>query len=392
MSGKDAPPRVRRRSPSGTFIADSETDDIRKVLRDLAERAVGIRVGDYEAFEAPAEVIPLLDAVEALLTSSIAAFGQLTSELDLVVESSAAARPDGAVASAAPTKSRFRDPEQVSSVCFLGRYVLAETRTELGRVRARLGTEPDPELGWEAIEIAHAAVREIVKAVSGVDLALCAASRQTTGLPYFASAVRDALDTRHAIVSLRRGVEASAPPAARELRSRLRRIAAAIVKLQGRRSYGLMRVGDRRALRAIHARVVDWLRLHRDDGDHVEGLRLWQECVNLAEIAMSVNKRQELRAYDHFMLQRLRSELDAGRAVAQVVEIAGAVRGRDEELDALLGDPAAGTEALRATIDRVLSAVDVDPAMQERHASVLAAIPIDDLRVSGAARRSRPGR
>lgn len=214
----------------------------------------------------------------------------------------------------------------------------------------------------EGVLIAAAAcLNKIRQAASAIDRAL-AKVEGTEATLYEAVEVRSALAARKEYARFRRAVLGAGPPAEAELAKRLQVTFVAFVRLRAKRIYLELRLGDRRELESMQQRVEAWL--HRDEPrDLVEGRRLWQDCVGLAELLKDVNRRSELLDHDREAVMRLRSTLRALGSVRRIpsslILQAGVLLGRDDQLDTLILDGDNDAESWRGCLERVSAALSL---------------------------------
>jgi hypothetical protein len=207
---------------------------------------------------------------------------------------------------------------------------------------------------WELIEACSSAMREVLKALSALDLTICSYEGLEPGPSFYVTEIQRSLRVRAAYWSFRRDLVAAGPPAEGEVRARLRKAACSIAKLAGRDIYPSMRVGDRAMLREFQTKIRGWLVQSRSesDGSTSTGLRLFQDLANLAELMLQVNRRAELMEHDRLLLERVEAQADgaSGGALAALE----AIRSRDPHLDALLESPeSVSAEALREVVASV---------------------------------------
>ncbi|MBX3184570.1 MAG: hypothetical protein KF915_18220 [Polyangiaceae bacterium] len=365
--------REFKRSPSGLFLADSEVNLLRDELQVLAGRALALPLAQHETVKSAEGLRPVVEEACELLRVSADRLSSLAAHMDRFSEATAALRSTANDSGMPSPMHRLRDPGQVSGLCFLARFALLGCLGDLERLLPRLSDAEDEEPMWEAIEAAQSASREVVKAISGVDMALCAATGASEGQPFFVTSVKESLETRHAYITLYESVKPTHPPTAEELVARIRSASVALVKLRGRPTYPWMRVHDRRIIHRVFGQLHGWLRGYVEGGMSaalaLDGERLWQECANLSEILLGVNNRQELRAFDHHLLAHLRTQLSIGGDVESLRPHFALVHGRDRELDSAVveGDAVRSLEC----VERVLATLDVDPELQARCAGML---------------------
>jgi hypothetical protein len=211
-------------------------------------------------------------------------------------------------------------------------------------LRARLATceamGAAPGKKWEVISTASSALREILKALGALAVAVCAHERLPEPSTFYVTELSRSLAIRRAYRILHAEVDPAHEPGPSEAWRRLRRAASAIAKLVGRAIYPSMRVHDRYSLRTMQHRLASFLADTSGDAKAREaaGLRLFQDLGNLVELMLHVNDRAELRAHDARVLAEVVPALELeGAPLAPAIEALRAVYGRDLELDAMLG-------------------------------------------------------
>lgn len=239
------------------------------------------------------------------------------------------------------------DPHQrVADVAFMARWELIRKLDGLTSV-AQLEQ-------WELISACASALRRVVKAVSGVERVLAEVERRPSLFVALYQTQRQlAVSIRGAYTRLIRQL--------RDIESRrevlgisrcLRLVGTAIASLVGLDIYESLRIEDRRTLRSVQRRLIDWL---RSDRDTLAGERLLGDACALGSLLLEVNRRPELIEHDIERLCELHRELaqpqlDKIETYERLIEL----RGRDQELDELL-DAYAELEQWRQPIARVLA-------------------------------------
>ncbi len=207
-----------KRSPSGLFLADGEVSLLRDELQVLATRALALPVAYHETVATPAELRPVVEEACQLLGAAADRLASLTTLMDQFAEATEALRASPDNPGVFSTALKVRDPGQVAGLCFLARFALMGCAGDLERLLARLTAAPDRDLVWEVVEAAQSAAREVIKAISGVDMALCAATGTSEGQPFFVTSVKESLETRHAYLTLHKSIRPSLPPTPKESR------------------------------------------------------------------------------------------------------------------------------------------------------------------------------
>jgi hypothetical protein len=336
-------------------VARQLLEPLRATLRGVE----GIPISSYEEVDGDA-LSPLLDDTRAALGTAIERVGALLAHYDDVAEARASVRK----LRAAPHSSgelcgeleRVLEAEdvgvrRVQNLAFIARLGL----------RGRIAALEDMSVAtgkWEIIDAASSSLREVLKALGAIDVAVC----ELEGLPcpttFYVTELERSLAIRRAYRILHADVSPGVDPKAPEIAMRLRRAANAVAKLAGRPIYPSMRVHDRFMLRSVQRRLQAWLVPSSEDPKSREaaGVRLYQDVAHLAELMLGVNERAELRKHDAEVATDVLRGLEGGTLEAtRASERLRAIQGRDLELDALLAatEPPA-TAALLARLRDVV--------------------------------------
>lgn len=245
----------------------------------------------------------------------------------------------------------------VADVAFLG---VTELRPKLARVE-RLGTHGDP---WEVVAECGSGLRRVGKSLTAIEVVLCRVEGLEARLS-FATQLARSLQVREQYARLRRTIVRNVPDAATLQRS-LRRVGTAIAMLIGKDVYPDLRIHDRRQLRELQARILEWLPPISEPGeappdDHVrEGLRLWQDIVGFAGLLSQVSRRQELVEHDAAQLDRALTALRTSareKIDDDLVRALRSLRGLDDELDALLEEQTLASAAWAPVVRRLHRAI-----------------------------------
>ncbi|MBX7082205.1 MAG: hypothetical protein K1X88_23555 [Nannocystaceae bacterium] len=324
-----------RRPFEGAADTARDEEGLRRALATVADGCAWIAALDEDQLDSIAE---RRSAIERCLSSVRDALGLVRTHADVVTaepQTDEFAWDDGPAPAESPVA---RVPDTVA-IAFVAGFALR------GRESALLAA--DVRDRWQVLAAVDGAAREIERTASAVDAAV-------TGEPTLrSSSLGEAIRIRRAYVRFGAAVAAGEPPGSDELASRLRLAGTAIVKLVGDESHSRIRAGDRRAIRALHDRILAWLRAGGDD--RVAGARLWQELASLSVLLMGINRRPELVMHDGAAIARALAAIEQSRP-EDVAREAASLMGRDAELDALVqqGAPAA---AIRAALLRVADAL-----------------------------------
>ena len=201
---------------------------------------------------------------------------------------------------------------------------------EIDRARARL--EDDLDL-WPFLSASSRLQRRQAQALVVVDREGSLLYGSGPELPR-ATTLECSLQIRHCFSGFRQAVGTRAPEG--DAVPSLRRIGTAIAVTVGADCYPRIRFDDRRELRALQARVLDWLRCPAEPQD---ALRIWQDAAGLAEMFSQINRRQEILEHDRHALALLEDRLGTGAPLShEEVRALRSLSGASPELDALLSE------------------------------------------------------
>ncbi|NVB36689.1 hypothetical protein G6O69_02520 [Pseudenhygromyxa sp. WMMC2535] len=322
-------------------LQDGRTSDTHQLaLHAVVEGARRIDTRRYELEGRASARAELLPAVYAAIEDAITSLDQVLDHYDSptaidqpedsgvfnllfedIVEDS-----DKAGSSKASSKGEY---QRVADVSFMARWELVRKRDSL-RSAERLDD-------WGLISECCSARRRVIKAVSGVERVLASVEGQASVFANLYQTERErAVATRAAYLRFidgLRGVEARTETLGVERSLRL--VGTGIAALVGREIYEELRIEDRRSLRQLQTRVIDWL---RGGGSDKDGQRLLGDVFAFASLLLEVNRRPALIENDCEVLQRLLVALDQPATDKPAFyRVLKTLRGRDEELDELLG-------------------------------------------------------
>lgn len=220
-------------------------------------------------------------------------------------------------------------------------FAKMELRQRIDRV-TRAADAKDPQ---HLLVECDGALRRIRKSLSAVDATIAKAEAVPRKL-VFETELDTAVWVRQAYGEFRHAVFGGGTPAPEELYKRFRRIGTHIPMLTGKRRYHVIRVQDRLLFRALHARILGWLREHGIAGDPVSGTRLWQDICGFAEMLKLVNRRQELVAHDRELIEAVLDAMDEGdnAPAAQGIRLLlEPLAGYNDDIDAFLREQEGAT-------------------------------------------------
>lgn len=254
-----------------------------------------------------------------------------------------------------------RGPEKITGIAFVGRIGI--------RGRRELVAVASVHRRWDLIAACSSAVREILKSLSAIEIAVAEHEGCSVTTRYYVTELDRSLRVRRAYFTFRAEVLGDGPPPLHDAARRLRSAASALAKLISREAYGFARVHDRSSLREIQRRIREQLTAHATA--QVEAVparlamldvmasRLWQDLANLTELMLLVNNRAELRDHDRKLLHEVHraladDELDAERARSALAELLG----RDPDLDRWIRAGSRELAPLRPLVAAALEMLD----------------------------------
>lgn len=248
--------------------------------------------------------------------------------------------------------------ERLVDVVVLGQVELASKRSALAAV------EPGRD-AWDLIDRCVSGRWRALKVVAALIQAIYAHRGLPNAVAWYQTELQISLEIRRVYTRFRRSVALLPEPAPDEVGRRLREAGILLAKLIGRDIYDFARIGDRRQLRAVQARILDWLRAR--DASPRAGARIWQDFAALAGVLIQVNHRAELREHDLAVARALWPTLAEDEAEAPIGAPALAelrrLYGRSDELDRLVeADPGGPRRAFREALRRILEALEQNPA------------------------------
>jgi hypothetical protein len=307
--------------------------DVGDIQRSLHQVAIAARHIDTRSFEVDARVRvrdELVPAVRGVMDQACSILGQVLDRYDRptspgTYEDSGvfACMFDDLVADTTPNSPRQR----IADMSFMARW-------ELDRKRCSVAEAVTASDDWRLIAECCSARRRVVKAASGVERVLA----EVEALPSMFGEVyqtenQRAVATRAAYYSFVTGIR-RAESEQLDIERRIRFAGTGIARLIGRAIYEELRIEDRRSLRALQARLFEWLRGRRDPR---EGQRIHSELLAFASLLMEVNRRATLVEHDRAVLEKLLVALHQPATDGQTfLKLLHSIRGRDPELDALI--------------------------------------------------------
>lgn len=327
---------------------DGESEVARRLLEGLRatlRRVESIPISSYEEVEGDG-LAPLLDETRAALDAAVEHASALLAHYEDLAEARASVRKLRAVSAAVDAAlsgselcgelERTLEEEdvgvrRVQNLAFIARLGLRGRVAALDDMSVATGK-------WEIIDVASSSLREVLKALGTIDVAVC----ELEGLPcpttFYVTELERSLAIRRAYRILHADVAPGIDLRGPEVGARLRRTANSIAKLAGRPIYSSMRVHDRFMLRSVQRRLQAWLGPSSEEPRVREaaGVRLYQDVAHLVELMLGVNERAELRKHDAEVAGEVARGLAEGWLdVPRANQRLRAIQGRDLELDAL---------------------------------------------------------
>ncbi|MFQ5802292.1 MAG: hypothetical protein ACE5JQ_05260 [Candidatus Methylomirabilales bacterium] len=338
--------------------------DLQASLIKVVERARGIEIRRYEQREEGPLHDELLPTIQEALSDAIDAFTQ-------VIESySTPIRDDDTGTVSDPTYTRFgsdtdstrHGAARIADISFVARWELHQEREQLAKGIMSQET-------WYLINECSSARRRMLASAIAVENAICAHEGLTSTLhDLYLNELNHSLQIRHVYALFRQKVVGNGPPMRKNVRWRLRKVAAAIKKLTRSAIYSELRTSDRIHIEGLRSRLSEWLGAGRDR-DPLMGLRLWQDIESLSELLIGINNRSELREHDQTVASEAYDRLFRIDGVPYHVPEDLHVHlqslfGRDPEMDHLIaGRGPYSTEDWRRPLERLLGGLS--PSRQE---------------------------
>ncbi len=310
----------------------AQTSEIQRSLQRLAEAAWAIETNRFEVppwARIRAELIPTLRAV---MSDAIALLG------DVLIRYETFVGVEGANSSGVfncvfddlvddntcPTNPHQR----IADAAFMARW-------EIERKQA---TITEAMRGDDARLLAEccSARRRVIKAASGVERVLSEVEGVASVLQsLFQTERQHAIETRLQYHAFADGVRrAVARWQGVDLERCLRSIGTIMAKLLGRPICEELRIEDRRSLRSLQVRLVDWLCKPHDS---LEGRRLVSEVLAFTGLLMEVNQRAVLIEHDCKVLDKLIAAMaQPGTQQDVFFQLLSTLLGRDPDLDDLI--------------------------------------------------------
>lgn len=333
-------------------------------VRRAIERAQSIPIVAAEELDGE-QLLPLREQVLASIDDTSRLLGDILDHYDRDLDDEEAFDFDDFGGAMVGEVERRMDTEdgatKITSVAFVARIGLRNRRGSLIALRV------DPK--WDLIASCSSAVREILKSLSAVELAIADHEGFPPTSRYYVSELERALQIRRAYFTFRSEVVGRGAPDTKDAARRLRVAASAIAKLTGREAYPFARVHDRSSLRQLQSRIRELLTAHaratadptiepRVSALDVAAVRLHQDLVNLAELVMLINNRAELREHDRVRLSEALGDLAGGSDIKVVCAGLESLLGRDSELDeVLLRRSEPGRDAFEGILQRCFDAL-----------------------------------
>lgn len=321
-------------------------------LVECVERALGLDIRRYEGFPTETlreELIPntraLVEEAIAIANALFCYFDEvprearetvtsLTEDLakDFAQNSAEDLAEDGGsedaakIASTAPFEGMNGQASrpQIADLAFIA---MLEFRQLLDVDRVGASTDP-----WEVIARCGSAHRRVARTLATIEEAF-ARYRGVKRRLEPACELCVALEIRRHYCRFAQNVAShDAPEDASQLKRALRSIGTAIAMLFGSRVYSHLRVRDRRQIRGLQSRILEWLRNDQKKSAYADGLRLWGDVVGASQMLMQINRRESLIRHDIETIHAL-LKLDAP---TDDLDTLLSLRGLDPALDAQL--------------------------------------------------------
>lgn len=205
-----------------------------------------------------------------------------------------------------------RTTQDIADTAFIARMELRGRTTQLENAHR---TE-----FWDTIALCSDVRAEMLKSLSSIEAMICRVEGITQVNGFYREELDKAMETRRLYTRFFRDLNASVEITADALLKRLRLAGIMIAKITGHALYPDLRVHDRRQLRQLQQRLLEWLRTVMLSSGHLSeactraGMQLWSDLVTFAELLAQVNERDDLRAHDREVIAKLLLELSDATA------------------------------------------------------------------------------
>lgn len=280
-------------------------------LAALAEKTRAVIVGDFEE-ESPATVLwELVPRVREILRDTASLFERV-SELYEPEEDLEDYESSGAFYRLVDRLVKVEmASQQIADLAFMGTFELRGTLRRFDQLEEQVSGSADESSSEavldEAVSLCFRGKRKILKVVTALENAAAKEAGLEPRLD-FLSELNAALEIRRAYTKMRRAVLEDGEPSAEAVGTRLHRACTAMARLRGRDAYWRMRYGDRRGLRDLQRRVLEWTRVAGENG-YRDGLRLWQDVSAWVQLLREINRRAELQEHDREVVDEAYAEL-----------------------------------------------------------------------------------
>ncbi len=240
----------------------------------------------------------------------------------------------------------------VADIVFMGCWEIKQKHAEL--------TDPADLTPDEVLARCTSARRRTLKALCAVEMAVCDCDGLTSELAtMYRSELDCALAVRRAFAAFRHAITGTASAAQTPL-AQLRGIGVAVARLIGTDGYLYTRAEDRELVDELQRRVLTWLRTADQLAEPraaADDIRRFARYV--VDHLAQVNNRVELLEHDRNVANAVLDTFFTGGDHAPLPTEALAklrpLRGRDEDIDALLADSARGAGAWRSALSALLA-------------------------------------
>lgn len=216
---------------------------------------------------------------------------------------------------------------------------------------AALQLEGPEEARWQLLYFATEVLREGTRRLVELEERLCAVEGLEGRPEPAVSETERLLAARWSVLRLRAQLGRT-PGDSAGVSERLLAFSDALAEFAGRDAYLSLSITQRRELGALQQQLRAFARATSSSAATL----LWEHCVALFPLLLSVNDRPELLCHDRGALTRAHEQLLAGVDTRQVAQELHLVRGRSQRLDEVLDGPLADhRNALASSLDEALA-------------------------------------
>ncbi len=269
-------------------------------MASIAQSAQLLDTRDYEEKSAAEIIQDLCPRTLAILDNAIAAVEDVAQRLD------ADQPPPATDLGGDPSVPEFGlsvdnlvsdlgERAQASDLAFIARLQLVSKRK-------RVGSATEDDQCWNTLEQCEIALRTVIESTGALEQTLSAIGGRPPEIQWYKTELDGALGIRRKYAALLRTVNPQSEVTQENVLVRLRLVGTRFAMVVGSSVYRDLRFSDRRAIRLLQTRVIEWLR-GSSPKDLRLGVRLWQDIIGLGAMLAQINHRPALREHDASLLR-----------------------------------------------------------------------------------------